>query len=68
VELARLRFDNGYASYLEVLDAERTLFSAQLNYTQNQGVLFQALINLYKATGGGWVTEADQLTAWPGGK
>jgi multidrug efflux system outer membrane protein len=62
VELARLRFDNGYTSYLEVLDAERSLFSVQLSYTQNQGVLLQALINLYKAMGGGWVTEADQLT------
>ena len=63
VELAQLRFDNGYTSYLEVLDAQRTLFSVQLSYTQNQGVLFQALINLYKAMGGGWVTEADKLTA-----
>jgi multidrug efflux system outer membrane protein len=66
VELAQLRFDNGYASYLEVLDAERTLFNVQLSYTQNQGVLFQAMINLYKAMGGGWVTEADQLTGRPG--
>jgi len=63
VELAQLRFDNGYTSYLEVLDAQRTLFNVQLSYTQNQGVLFQALINLYKAMGGGWVTEADQMTA-----
>ena len=63
VELAQLRFDNGYTSYLEVLDAQRTLFNVQLSYTQNQGVLIQALINLYKAMGGGWVTEADRLTA-----
>jgi len=63
VELARLRFDNGYTSYLEVLDAQRSLFDVQLSYTQNQGVLFQAMINLYKAMGGGWVTEADRLTA-----
>ena len=63
VELSQLRFDNGYASYLEVLDAQRTLFNVQLSYTQNQGVLFQAMINLYKAMGGGWVTEADKLTA-----
>ena len=67
LELAWLRFDNGYTSYLEVLDAERSLFNAQLSYTQNQGVLFQALINLYKAMGGGWVTEADQLTIGPAG-
>jgi len=46
-----------------VLDAQRSLFNVQLSYTQNQGVLFQALINLYKAMGGGWVTEADRLTA-----
>jgi multidrug efflux system outer membrane protein len=63
VELARLRYDNGYTSYLEVLDAERSLFNAQLEYTLSQGVLFRAAINIYKAMGGGWVTEADRLTA-----
>ncbi len=67
VELAQLRFDNGYTSYLEVLDAQRSLFSVQLSYTQNQGVLLQALINLYKAMGGGWGTEADTLTAGASG-
>jgi len=60
--IARLRYDNGYTSYIEVLDAERSLFNAQLTYAQTQGVLFQALINLYKAMGGGWVTEAEHLT------
>jgi multidrug efflux system outer membrane protein len=50
-----------------VLDAQRTLFNVQLSYTQNQGVLFQAMINLYKAMGGGWVTEADRLTAGAAG-
>jgi multidrug efflux system outer membrane protein len=63
VELARLRFDNGYTSYLEVLDAERSLFNAQLAYAQSQGFLFQSSINIYKAMGGGWVSEADRLTA-----
>ena len=62
LELARLRFDNGYTSYLEVLDAERSLFNAQLSQVQNQGVLFQSAINLYKAMGGGWVTEAEKLS------
>ena len=61
--VARLRYDEGYTSYLEVLDAERSLFNAELEYTQSQGVLFQALVNLYKAMGGGWVTEADKMTA-----
>ena len=57
---ARLRYDNGYTSYLEVTFAEQNLFSAELAYTQTQGVLFQALVNVYKAMGGGWVTEADR--------
>ena len=65
-DLARLRFDNGYSSYIEVLDAERSLFDVELSYVQNQGALFQALINLYKAMGGGWVTEAEVLAAQTG--
>jgi multidrug efflux system outer membrane protein len=55
---ARLRYDNGYTSYIEVLDAERSLFDAELGLTQTKGGLFQALINLYKAMGGGWVDTA----------
>jgi multidrug efflux system outer membrane protein len=61
--LAWLRFDNGYSSYIEVLDAERSLFDVELSYVQNQAVLFQAFINLYKAMGGGWVNEAEILAA-----
>ncbi len=60
-DLARLRFDNGYSSYIEVLDAERSLFDVELAYVQTQGTLFQAIINLYKAMGGGWVTEAENV-------
>ena len=60
--LARLRYENGYTSFLEVLDAERGLFSAELTYTQTKGVLFRALVNLYKSMGGGWVVEAERLT------
>jgi outer membrane protein, multidrug efflux system len=57
--IARIRYENGYTSFIEVLDAERGLFSAELAYAQTQGVLFQALVNLYKAMGGGWVVEGD---------
>jgi len=59
---ARLRYENGYTSYLEVLDAERSLFDAELAYTQTTGGLLQALINLYKAMGGGWVAAAETLS------
>jgi multidrug efflux system outer membrane protein len=67
-EIARLRYDNGYTSYIEVLDAERSLFNAQLQYTQTQQAQFQAMINLYKAMGGGWVTEAEKMSASPAEK
>jgi multidrug efflux system outer membrane protein len=63
--LARLRYENGYTSYIEVLDAERSLFSGQLSNAQTQDVLLRALVNLYKATGGGWVVEADKLSQPP---
>ena len=60
--LAKLRYDEGYSSYLEVLDAERSLFNVDLSYTQTQADLFSALVNLYKAMGGGWIDLADELT------
>jgi multidrug efflux system outer membrane protein len=59
--LARLRYENGYTSYIEVLDAERSLFNGQLAYTQTQNILLRSLVNLYKAMGGGWVVEADKI-------
>jgi multidrug efflux system outer membrane protein len=59
--IARLRYENGYTSYIEVLDAERSLFNAQLQYTQTQQAQLQAMINLYLAMGGGWVNEAEKV-------
>jgi multidrug efflux system outer membrane protein len=59
--LARLRYDNGYTSYLEVTDADTKLFNAQLQYTQAQGQLFFALINVYASMGGGWVVDAGRM-------
>jgi multidrug efflux system outer membrane protein len=65
LELARLRYDEGYTSYIEVLDAERNLFNAQLSYAQTQSVVLISLVNLYKAMGGGWVTRAEAMTPVP---
>lgn len=63
---ARLRYDNGYTSYIEVLDAERSLFDAELTYTRTRGSVFTAMIDVYKATGGGWISKADTLTSTVG--
>lgn len=58
---ANLRFDEGQVSYIEVLDSERRLFEAELLYTQNQSDVYTSLVNTYKAMGGGWITDAEQL-------
>ncbi len=65
LDLATLRYRNGYSDYLTVVDAERNLYTAQLQYVQDQGTLYTALIGLYAALGGGWVSQAEQLTAPP---
>ena len=62
-DTARLRYDNGYTSYLEVLDAERSLFQAELQYTQTQQKRLQATVNLYRALGGGWPEAAGAKNA-----
>lgn len=59
--LATVRYNEGYASYIEVLDAQRSLFDAELQYVGVQGDLFGALIDTYKAMGGGWIVEAESL-------
>jgi len=64
--LAQVRFDEGYTSYLEVLDANRSLFNAELTQAQTKAVLFRSFVNLYKAMGGGWVVEADKMTEMTG--
>jgi multidrug efflux system outer membrane protein len=63
VRIARLRYDGGYASYLDVVYAESQLYTAELTYVGAQGALFQALVNVYKAMGGGWVTEAERAAS-----
>lgn len=57
LRLAQLRYDNGVASQLDLLDAQRNLFGAQQAHIQAQLALQQAHIGLYKALGGGWVAE-----------
>jgi multidrug efflux system outer membrane protein len=58
--LARLRYDNGYSSYIEVLDAERSLFDSELNAVRTQSEVIVGMINTYKAMGGGWVMLAEE--------
>jgi outer membrane protein, multidrug efflux system len=54
LRLAMLRFRSGVISYLEVLDAQRQLFSAQLNLNTAELNQRLAAVQLYRALGGGW--------------
>ena len=53
-KLADLRYRNGASSYFDVLDAQRTLFTAQQATVQTQALQVQNLVTLYKVLGGGW--------------
>jgi multidrug efflux system outer membrane protein len=63
--LSRLKFDNGYAGYLEVLYAENELFGAELASVRTQAERYAQIVNVYKAFGGGWVDEAAKLAPPP---
>ena len=60
--LARLQFDGGYAPYSTVLQAEQTLFPAELTLAQDRAQVFSATVSVYQSLGGGWVTLADGMT------
>lgn len=62
VRLAKLQFEGGYSPYVTVLQAEQQLFPSELNYAQYRAALLNALVNIYKAMGGGWVASAENLT------
>jgi multidrug efflux system outer membrane protein len=52
--LVQHRYENGLASYLEVLDAQRALFAAELGLAQVQALELASGVQLYKALGGPW--------------
>lgn len=55
--LAQLRFDNGRSAYLEVLDAQRSLFEAEQALVQLRRAELASIVALYSALGGGFVAE-----------
>lgn len=52
--LTSVRYEGGATSYLEVLDSETRLFSAQLDLAQARLNELLALVQIYRALGGGW--------------
>ncbi|MEP7303529.1 MAG: TolC family protein, partial [Caldimonas sp.] len=60
--LADLRYRAGAASYLDALDAQRSLFVAQQALVQTRALQLQNLVALYRVLGGGWKDEPVATT------
>lgn len=54
VELARFQYLNGQINYLDVLDAQRSHFNAEIEHSNAIRDQYLALVDMYKALGGGW--------------
>ena len=58
--LAKLRYDNGSAAFLEVLDAQRDLLGAQQRLVQARRALLSGQVALYAALGGGTLAATGE--------
>jgi len=59
VELATERYLNGKSSYFEVLQAQQELYPTQRAQVQTQTGELIAVVQLYKALGGGWTQASN---------
>jgi len=57
LKAANARYLNGVSSYFEVLDAERQLFDSEIGLSQTTRAVHQAVVQLYRALGGGWQSD-----------
>jgi multidrug efflux system outer membrane protein len=63
VRLANVRYNSGLSAYFEVLDAQQQLFPAEISLAQTRRDQLVAVVNLYRALGGGWQAEERVSTA-----
>lgn len=63
--LANLRYERGLSTYLDVLDAERQLFGAELELAGTTRDQLTAVVQVYKALGGGWEQEPPAANGEP---
>ena len=57
VRLANVRYNSGLSAYFEVLEAQQQLFPAEISLAQTRRDQLVAVVNLYRALGGGWQAE-----------
>jgi len=60
LKLSILRYDNGENDYLTVINAETSLFDAQLDLARARSDVLLTMVEIYKSLGGGWVIDADE--------
>jgi multidrug efflux system outer membrane protein len=65
LRLSQLRFREGVDTFLPVLDAQRTLYTAQQQLLQLQEAQLANLVTLYKALGGGWTDTVTTQASNP---
>ena len=57
------RYDKGVTSFLELIESQRQAFEAELSLSETTQKLFNSYVNLYKALGGGWLSEEEMNAA-----
>ena len=60
-DLSMLRYQEGFADYQRVLNAQQSLFSQQQRYAANRGDIVRSLIAIYRSLGGGWQVNRDYI-------
>jgi len=63
LHLSKTRYQGGTTTYLEVLDAQRSLYSAELTLADARGNEYRSLVQLYKSLGGGWQAQNESAQA-----
>jgi outer membrane protein, multidrug efflux system len=61
--IALARYRVGYASYFNVIDADRDLFTAELSLSAARLNTLLSVVQLYRALGGGWQAESPESAA-----
>lgn len=61
--LSRERYDKGVTSFLELIESQRQAFEAELSLSETTQKLFNGYVKLYKALGGGWLSEEEMEAA-----
>lgn len=58
-QLSLLRYQEGFADYQRVLQAQQALFTQQQRYAANRGEVLRSFVALYRGLGGGWQTDSQ---------